>query len=64
MDETQQLTSGMYGPLLVMEPGQVFDPVVDRVFVLGDAVDGSYHDLTINGRRDPAPMKLHVGTKY
>ena len=64
MDETQQLTSGMYGPLLVMAPGQEFDPVVDRVFVLGDAVDGSYHSLTINGRRDPAPITLQVGTEY
>ena len=64
MDETEQLTSGMYGPLLVMEPGQNFDPAIDRIFVLGDAIDGDYHSLTINGRREPEPMKFSVGTKY
>ncbi len=64
MDETEQLTSGMYGPLLVLEPGQNFDPTIDRLFVLGDAIDGDYHSLTINGRRDPEPMKFKVGTKY
>jgi FtsP/CotA-like multicopper oxidase with cupredoxin domain len=65
MDETDQLGGGMYGPLLVLEPGETFDPEVDRVFVLGGAVDdGEYRTLTINGELDPAPQTLRVGTQY
>ena len=64
MDETEQLTSGMYGPLLVMEPGQSFDPTIDRVFVFGDGIDGDYHSLVINGRREPESMTFRAGTKY
>jgi len=30
-----QLTGGMYGALLVLEPGQTYDPETDKVFVLG-----------------------------
>jgi FtsP/CotA-like multicopper oxidase with cupredoxin domain len=65
MDETDQLRGGMYGPLLVLEPGEVFDQEVDRVFALGGAVrDGDYQGLTINGQLEPAPQTLRVGTEY
>ena len=59
MAETEQLASGMYGPLLVLEPGQIFNPAIDRIFVLGDAIDGDIQGLTINGRREPEPMKFN-----
>lgn len=64
MDETDQLISGMYGPLLVMEPDQSFDSNIDKVFVIADAIDGDYHGLTINGRQKPAPLLLKAGTEY
>jgi FtsP/CotA-like multicopper oxidase with cupredoxin domain len=39
----RQLTSGLYGPLLVLEPGERWDPATDHVVVLGrrDADDTS-----------------------
>jgi hypothetical protein len=45
MDELRQVTQGMYGPLLVLvlEPGQRFDPERDRLIVIADAIDGDYH---------------------
>ncbi|MGH9778188.1 MAG: amidohydrolase family protein [Candidatus Acidiferrales bacterium] len=61
MDETDQLSTGMHGPLLVLEPGEVFDPESDRVLVIGSSVD---YWVTINGRREPAPMTLRAGTEY
>jgi len=64
MDEMRQVERGMYGPLLVLEPGESFDPDLDRVFVIADAIDGDYHATTINGRRYPAPLTLHAGTEY
>ena len=64
MDETEQLRSGLYGPLIVLEPGQSFNPDTDLVFVIGDAIDGDYAGVTINGKRHPDPIELRVDTAY
>ena len=65
MDETDQLIGGMYGPLLVLEPGEVFDPAIDRVFIIGGSVhEGEYRHATINGQLQPVPQMFRVGTPY
>ena len=65
MDETDQLIGGMYGPLLVLEPGEKLDPGIDRVFVIGGAVhDGEYSHATINGQLQPASQTFRAGTTY
>jgi FtsP/CotA-like multicopper oxidase with cupredoxin domain len=30
-----QLTSGLYGPIVVLEPGQVFQPATDHIYLAG-----------------------------
>ena len=64
MDETDQLRSGLYGPLIVVEPGEAFDPASDLIFVIGDAPDGDYQGVTINGRQHPDPVVLQAGLEY
>lgn len=64
MDETEQLATGMYGPMLVLEPGEAFDPEYDHLFVIGEAVDGGARTLAINGRRQPEPVTLVAGREY
>lgn len=68
MDELRQVTQGMYGPLLVLEPGEHFDPELDRIFVIADAIDGDYYNpivnTTINGKRHPPTLTLLTGTEY
>jgi FtsP/CotA-like multicopper oxidase with cupredoxin domain len=65
MDETDQLVGGMYGPLLVLEPGERFDPDTERVFVIGGSVqDGRYSRATINAQLQPAPQMFRAGTSY
>jgi len=32
LNDIEQITSGMYGPIVVLEPGQKFDPSTDHVF--------------------------------
>ena len=60
-----QLTGGMYGPLLVMEPGQTFDPAVDKIFVLGRSGRNEMRDpLVLNGRPQPGLMVLLAGQSY
>jgi FtsP/CotA-like multicopper oxidase with cupredoxin domain len=65
MDETEQLVSGLYGPLIVLEPGEPFDPWRDRIFVVGGAVvEGRYNNATLNGRFDLEPQAVRIGAGY
>ena len=63
-----ELASGLYAPLLVLEPGQTFDPETDRVFVIatpGPGVGrGENAPAFINGTATPDTMVLVVGTRY
>jgi FtsP/CotA-like multicopper oxidase with cupredoxin domain len=65
MEEEPQLHYGMFGAMLVMEPGERHDPRTDRTFILGTALgDGSFFPV-LNGRRAwDAPMEFRVGTTY
>ena len=64
MDEGLQLRTGAYGPLIVLDPGQSFDPETDLVFMVGRAVDGGVNRHAINGRHAPPPLTLLAGTTY
>lgn len=60
-----QLTGGVYGGLIVLEPGESFDAEHDKLFVIGSH-DPTFFtkQITVNGNEEPAPMSLHAGTKY
>ena len=64
MDEEDQLESGMFGPLIVLEPGARFDPATDKVFLVGVSLHDGKRDATMNGARTFAPMEWRVGTRY
>lgn len=64
MDEGLQLVTGAYGPLIVLDPGQSFDPETDLIFMIGRAVDGGVNRQAINGRHAPPPLTLRAGTAY
>jgi len=64
MDEEDQLTAGMFGALLVLDPGERFDPETDLVFMLGAAPVDSIRALTINGTRQPRARTFQRGTRY
>lgn len=63
-----ELASGLYGPLLVLEPGQAFDPETDRVFVIatGGPGAGRAEDAPpfINGTAAPDTLALVAGKTY
>jgi FtsP/CotA-like multicopper oxidase with cupredoxin domain len=63
--DEKQLVNGVYGPLIVLEPGQKYDPEHDRTFVfsLGKYAPFSLM-LLINGSPEPYPVRLQAGTKY
>ena len=68
--EAKQMGSGLYGPIIVVEPGQRFDPETDRILFFGTAgmgvnpVFGPYPSFVMNGKTQPEPMSLKAGTRY
>ena len=68
--ETHQMGSGLYGPIIVVEPGQKFDPETDRVLFFGTAgspgnvVFGPFPKFLMNGKEQPEAMNLKAGTRY
>lgn len=61
--EQHQIASGLYGPLLVLEPGAAWDTITERTFVIaGNGPD--FGSARINGQEDPSPVELAVGTTY
>jgi FtsP/CotA-like multicopper oxidase with cupredoxin domain len=54
LHDNRQLTSGLYGALLVVEPGQRFDESVDHVLVIGRGGPALDAPVVING--DPSPQ--------
>ncbi|HET6777333.1 MAG TPA: multicopper oxidase domain-containing protein, partial [Gemmatimonadales bacterium] len=55
-DEERQLGSGMYGPIIVLEPGKRYDPDTDRAWILsqGGPTRGTNRArVTLNGSRSP-----------
>jgi FtsP/CotA-like multicopper oxidase with cupredoxin domain len=64
MDEGDQLATGMYGPLLVLEPGEAYRPERDIVLVVGLAVEGGVSSHAINGRHQPPPLVVQAGREY
>jgi manganese oxidase len=63
IDDLKQLSSGLYGPLIVLPPGQKFDPENDRVLVISRAGPGET-PIWLNGSRSPEIGVLSTGQKY
>jgi FtsP/CotA-like multicopper oxidase with cupredoxin domain len=63
--DVKQLTGGLYGALLVLEPGQKYDPSTDKVFLLGRSGPDELRDpLMLNGSPQPGMMVLLLGKSY
>jgi FtsP/CotA-like multicopper oxidase with cupredoxin domain len=60
-NEMRQQFGGLVGGLIVLEPGQHWDPSRDLLFVISDDDKGG---LLINGSVTPPPSDLRVGTTY
>ena len=63
--DPNQLSGGIYGALIVLEPGQSFDAEHDKLLVIGTR--DTFFDakrITINGMEKPQPMTFAKGTTY
>ena len=64
MNDLAQLSSGLYGPVIVLPEGTQFQPENDKVFLLsrnGKRKDG---ELLLNGSTAPAPLEFRAGVRY
>jgi FtsP/CotA-like multicopper oxidase with cupredoxin domain len=64
MNDLSQLSSGLYGAVIVVPEGTKFQPESDKVFLLsrnGKRKDG---ELLLNGSTAPAPLELRAGVRY
>lgn len=61
LDDLRQQYGGLIGPLVVLEPGEKWDPTRDLVIMLSDGVPWRTY---INGSLTPAPKELEVGKTY
>jgi len=60
-----QLAGGIYGPLIVLEPGETYQPSRDHIILV--SLDGAYEaaltnePFAVNGARQPPPLELEPG---
>jgi FtsP/CotA-like multicopper oxidase with cupredoxin domain len=63
--DVDQLTQGLYGPLIVLEPGEKLDVEHDRVLVASrSGPDLLWDPLLVNGSEHPSLPPLHIGERY
>src|SRR5262249_48179423 len=61
-DESVQLSSGLYGPLIVLPPGAVYDSSTDHVLLIGRGGASPDAPALLNGQTSAAPMEWSAGT--
>lgn len=61
--DSRQLVSGMYGALVVLEPGARYDPAQDHIVLLGGAGPG-VPAVEMNRSTNPPPQQVKAGTKH
>ncbi|CAN5771896.1 hypothetical protein BH23GEM9_BH23GEM9_22330 [soil metagenome] len=62
-NDIRQQTGGMYGPIVILEPGEVWDPEHDIILLLGNlSTDG--FPMALNGREEHPPRVMRVGRSY
>jgi FtsP/CotA-like multicopper oxidase with cupredoxin domain len=64
LDDIRQLSSGLYGPIIVLEPGQLLDPERDRIMLVSVKGPSDNTPILLNGEADPAPIELKQGVRY
>lgn len=69
-NERAQISSGLYGPIIVVESGEAYVPERDRLFFFGTAgpltnvIFGPFPNHVMNGVQTPQPMDLRAGQTY
>ena len=69
-NEMDQIASGLYGPIIVLEPGQRLDSDTDRIFIFSEGgpttnvIAGPFPAHFLNGKAKPDAIDLRAGQAY
>jgi FtsP/CotA-like multicopper oxidase with cupredoxin domain len=63
-DDMFQVTRGLYAPLIVLEPGERWDPATDHVLMIGGAYEHGKYVVALNGSTSPPPLELRAGVRH
>jgi FtsP/CotA-like multicopper oxidase with cupredoxin domain len=58
LQDIRQLSRGLYGAIVILEPGQRFDPATDHLFALGWGGGDEEPHIVVNGDSTPPPLDL------
>ena len=64
MNDMAQLSSGLYGPIIVLAPGESYDPETDKIFIMGRNGRRTDGEFLVNGAPELQLQKWRVGTRY
>jgi FtsP/CotA-like multicopper oxidase with cupredoxin domain len=64
LHDDEQLAGGLYGPLIILEPGTKFDPAHDHIALFSRAGPGPVGALLLNGGVEPPTLHWRVGEQY
>ena len=64
LNDLEQLRSGAYGPIIVLEPGEKFDPRTDHIFTLGVDAARKQPRPVVNGDTVGVPLVIKVGETH
>jgi manganese oxidase len=63
LHDNRQLASGLYGAMVVIEPGETFDPAIDHVLVIGRGGPAPEAPVVLNGGTSPS-FAWKAGTRH
>ncbi len=64
MKDLSQLTSGLYGAIVVVPPGEKFQPETDRIFIISRNGKRKEGQLLLNGASQLPAEQWHAGQQY
>lgn len=64
VSEVDQMRAGLYGAIVVIEPGRIFDPARDHLIIAGQSGVGDDAPGVVNGSRTPPPLELRAGETH
>ena len=64
LNDIEQLTSGLYGAIVVLESGPAYDPRTDHLLVVGWDGPADPPRLLVNGDSLPPPLVLEAGVRH
>ncbi len=64
VNDLRQQGSGLYGAFIVLEEGEEWNPLTDRVFIFGESPFRNDGIPVLNGANPTQPITFEVGTTY